>query len=57
MTPYGGWYDGNPANLKPAPDVELVRELTEEGKLRLAGYLAEMAALAAAGDPAIHAAR
>jgi len=24
---YGGWYDGNPANLKPAPDAELGREL------------------------------
>ncbi|HEX6778437.1 MAG TPA: alkyl sulfatase dimerization domain-containing protein [Ktedonobacterales bacterium] len=71
---YGGWYDGNPANLKPAPDAELAgelaalvggaarlasraRELAEEGKLRLAGHLAEMAALAAADDPAIHAAR
>ncbi|CAN5408217.1 alkyl/aryl-sulfatase [soil metagenome] len=24
---YGGWYDGNPANLKPAPDGELATEL------------------------------
>jgi alkyl sulfatase BDS1-like metallo-beta-lactamase superfamily hydrolase len=24
---YGGWYDGNPANLKPAPDVALAMEL------------------------------
>jgi len=24
---YGGWYDGNPAHLKPAPDAELGREL------------------------------
>ena len=24
---YGGWYDGNPAHLKPAPDAELAREL------------------------------
>jgi alkyl sulfatase BDS1-like metallo-beta-lactamase superfamily hydrolase len=23
---YGGWYDGNPANLKPAADVALARE-------------------------------
>ena len=24
---YGGWYDGNPAHLKPAPESELAREL------------------------------
>ena len=24
---YGGWYDGNPARLKPAPESELAREL------------------------------
>jgi alkyl sulfatase BDS1-like metallo-beta-lactamase superfamily hydrolase len=24
---YGGWYDGNPAHLKPAPEAELAREL------------------------------
>ncbi len=24
---YGGWYDGNPAHLKPAPDVEIAREM------------------------------
>ena len=24
---YGGWYDGNPANLKPAPDAALASEL------------------------------
>lgn len=24
---YGGWYDGNPANLKPARDMELAREM------------------------------
>jgi alkyl sulfatase BDS1-like metallo-beta-lactamase superfamily hydrolase len=29
---YGGWYDGNPANLKPAPEAELAAELA-----RLAG--------------------
>ncbi|WP_417514205.1 alkyl sulfatase dimerization domain-containing protein [Minwuia sp.] len=29
---YGGWYDGNPANLKPARDAELAEEIT-----RLAG--------------------
>jgi alkyl sulfatase BDS1-like metallo-beta-lactamase superfamily hydrolase len=26
---YGGWYDGNPANLKPAPDAALGAELAE----------------------------
>lgn len=26
---YGGWYDGNPARLKPAPDGELAAELAE----------------------------
>ena len=26
---YGGWYDGNPAHLKPAPDAELSRALAE----------------------------
>jgi alkyl sulfatase BDS1-like metallo-beta-lactamase superfamily hydrolase len=25
---YGGWYDGNPANLKPARDVDLAREMS-----------------------------
>lgn len=71
---YGGWYDGNPANLKPASDAELAgelaelaggaerlasraRELAEQGELRLAGHLAELAALAADDDPVIHAAR
>jgi alkyl sulfatase BDS1-like metallo-beta-lactamase superfamily hydrolase len=46
---YGGWYDGNPAHLKPAPDAALARELAD-----LAGgatRLAERAsALATAGD-------
>jgi alkyl sulfatase BDS1-like metallo-beta-lactamase superfamily hydrolase len=26
---YGGWYDGNPARLKPAPDAQLARELAD----------------------------
>jgi len=26
---YGGWYDGNPAHLKPAPDAALAAELAE----------------------------
>ncbi len=46
---YGGWYDGNPARLKPAPDRAVATEVA-----RLAGgaaRLAERAAqLAAAGD-------
>jgi alkyl sulfatase BDS1-like metallo-beta-lactamase superfamily hydrolase len=61
---FGGWYDGNPAHLKPAPDAALAGELAglagggerlaeralelaEAGELRLAGHLAELAALAA----------
>jgi alkyl sulfatase BDS1-like metallo-beta-lactamase superfamily hydrolase len=68
---YGGWYDGNPATLKPAPDDHLARELAslaggatrlaeratqlaDAGDLRLAGHLAELAALAAPDDPGIH---
>jgi alkyl sulfatase BDS1-like metallo-beta-lactamase superfamily hydrolase len=71
---YGGWYDGNPAHLKPAPDAVLAAELAQlaggagvlasraqelatSGDLRLAGHLAEMAALAAPDDAAVHAAR
>jgi alkyl sulfatase BDS1-like metallo-beta-lactamase superfamily hydrolase len=46
---YGGWYDGNPANLKPAADAALAGELAE-----LAGGAAKLAAraeaLAAAGE-------
>ena len=46
---YGGWYDGNPANLKPAPDAAVASELAD-----LAGgaeRLAERARrLAEAGD-------
>lgn len=68
---YGGWYDGNPARLKPAPDAALAAEvaalaggahvlatraqqLTADGELRLAGHLAEMAALAAPHDAGVH---
>ena len=71
---YGGWYDGNPATLKPAPDAvlasevaalaggagrlaERAQELAAAGELRLAGHLAEMAALAAPDDAAVHAVR
>jgi alkyl sulfatase BDS1-like metallo-beta-lactamase superfamily hydrolase len=46
---YGGWYDGNPAHLKPAPDAVLAAELAS-----LAGGAAVLAdraeALAAEGD-------
>ena len=49
---YGGWYDGNPAHLKPAPEAALAAELAA-----LAGganRLAERAsALAEAGDLAL----
>jgi glyoxylase-like metal-dependent hydrolase (beta-lactamase superfamily II) len=68
---YGGWYDGNPANLKPAAESALAREvaalsggaarlaeraseLAAAGDLRLAGHLAELAALASPDDPGIH---
>jgi alkyl sulfatase BDS1-like metallo-beta-lactamase superfamily hydrolase len=71
---YGGWYDGNPAHLKPAADEALAAELAQlaggagvlasraqalaaAGDLRLAGHLAEMAALAAPDDVGVHAAR
>ena len=46
---YGGWYDGNPANLKPAREAELAREMSA-----LAGGADVLAAraevLAADGD-------
>jgi len=71
---YGGWFDGNPATLKPAPDAQLAAEvaalaggphrlaaraleLADGGELRLAGHLAEMAALAAPNDAEVHRAR
>jgi alkyl sulfatase BDS1-like metallo-beta-lactamase superfamily hydrolase len=70
---YGGWYDGNPANLKPAHDAALAQEiaalvggarrLAERARdcvatdARLACHLAELAALAAPDDREIHAAR
>jgi alkyl sulfatase BDS1-like metallo-beta-lactamase superfamily hydrolase len=70
----GGWYDGNPATLKPAPDAAVATEVAalaggapalarraievaEAGDLRLAGHLAEWAALAAPEDRVVHAAR
>ncbi|HEX3707139.1 MAG TPA: alkyl sulfatase dimerization domain-containing protein [Mycobacteriales bacterium] len=74
---YGGWYDGNPASLKPAPDAVVAAELAslaggasaladraaslaasgDEESLRLAGHLAEIAALAAPDDAGVHRAR
>jgi alkyl sulfatase BDS1-like metallo-beta-lactamase superfamily hydrolase len=46
---YGGWYDGNPANLKPAPEAAVAREMAA-----LAGGSAKLAAraleLLAVGD-------
>ena len=70
---YGGWYDGNPANLKPAADAHLAveiarlaggaRALAERGRdlvaddPRLACHLVEFAALASPGDADVHAAR
>jgi alkyl sulfatase BDS1-like metallo-beta-lactamase superfamily hydrolase len=46
---YGGWYDGNPARLKPAPDAAVARELADLAGG--AGRLAERAGeLAVAGD-------
>jgi glyoxylase-like metal-dependent hydrolase (beta-lactamase superfamily II) len=81
---YGGWWDGNPATLKPASERALAAELAGlaggasalavravaladagvadqdeqgEGSLRLAGHLAELAWLAAPGDPQVAQAR
>jgi alkyl sulfatase BDS1-like metallo-beta-lactamase superfamily hydrolase len=43
---YGGWYDGNPAHLKPASDTALARELADlaGGASRLAERARELAA-------------
>jgi alkyl sulfatase BDS1-like metallo-beta-lactamase superfamily hydrolase len=42
---YGGWYDGNPAQLKPAPEGDLARELAAlvGGAARLADRAGELA--------------
>ena len=40
---YGGWFDGNPSRLKPAPDDEIAREVAD-----LAGGAAALAARARA---------
>lgn len=70
---YGGWYDGNPANLKPAKDAVLAREIAQlaggvgklaeralavaDSDLRLACHLAEMAVLAEPANAHAHALR
>lgn len=43
---YGGWYDGNPAHLKPAREVELATELAAlaGGAQRMAGRASELSA-------------
>jgi alkyl sulfatase BDS1-like metallo-beta-lactamase superfamily hydrolase len=67
---YGGWWDGNPAHLKPSPEGVLAGELATlaGGALRLAeralelaaadprlaSHLAELAALAAPDDARVH---
>ncbi|MGD0082862.1 MAG: alkyl sulfatase dimerization domain-containing protein [Acidimicrobiales bacterium] len=68
---YGGWYEGDPASLKPSPEHQLAAELADlaggasrladraeallaAGDLRLAGHLAELAALANPADRAVH---
>ena len=71
---YGGWYDGNPAHLKPAREQALAAELAglagdadvlarravelsasgEDADLRLAGHLAEYAAMAAPDSATAH---
>jgi alkyl sulfatase BDS1-like metallo-beta-lactamase superfamily hydrolase len=74
---YGGWYDGNPAELKPARVSALATEVATmaggadvlarraielassgtDDDLRLAGHLAEYAALAAPDSASTHRAR
>lgn len=71
---YGGWWDGNPAHLKPALEDELARSLAAlagspaaiashaekhlaAGDLRVAGHLAEWAALAAPDDAYVQSVR
>lgn len=70
---YGGWYDGNPAHLKPPSDGSVAKELASlcggavalaeravalrDSDPRLACELAQMAFLAAPDAAAVHAAR
>ncbi len=70
---YGGWYDGNPANLKPAADAALAQELAAlaggadelarraielaEADTRLACHLIELAVQAEPDNKRAHGAR
>jgi alkyl sulfatase BDS1-like metallo-beta-lactamase superfamily hydrolase len=70
---YGGWYDGNPAHLKPSPERTLALEIANlaggvdnlalraealcEQDPRLACHLVEMAALAEPENKSVHAIR
>jgi alkyl sulfatase BDS1-like metallo-beta-lactamase superfamily hydrolase len=71
---YGGWWDGDPASLKPAPAASLGAEIArlaggalplvrralavaDEGDLRLACHLAELAGAAAPDDGDVHVVR
>jgi alkyl sulfatase BDS1-like metallo-beta-lactamase superfamily hydrolase len=67
---YGGWFDGDPATLKPARAKDLASELAtlsggaqalatrarelSTGDLRIASHLAELAFLAAPEDPLVN---
>jgi alkyl sulfatase BDS1-like metallo-beta-lactamase superfamily hydrolase len=67
---YGGWYDGNPAHLKPAPDATLAAELAKlaggasalaarahevmPDDIRLACHLAELAVQAEPDNKDLH---
>ena len=46
---YGGWYDGNPAHLKPAPAAELAAELARAGRRRGAAGRARASSWPATG--------
>ena len=70
---YGGWYDGNPANLKPADDTALAKEVAAladgatalankaqsiaETDIRVACHLVEMAVQADPENSSAHAIR
>lgn len=70
---YGGWWDGNPANLKPAPDADLAEAITglvggaaklaaramavSRRDIRVACHLIEFAYRAAPDNPAVRDAR
>jgi alkyl sulfatase BDS1-like metallo-beta-lactamase superfamily hydrolase len=70
---YGGWYDGNPAHLKPARDAALAAEVTAlaggarqlaeralviaDDDIRLACHLVEFAVTAEPDNSAVHAIR